>query len=71
MAEEEKRDELTLVVAYYDATEKARVKKITEEIMDIMSDFGDGKEFDYKEDTDDTEAQPITPRHKEANNCDD
>jgi hypothetical protein len=60
MAEEGKSGELSLV-AYYNAAERANVKKITEEILDGLSDDSDDSEdFDFKEDTGDAEVEPMS-----------
>ena len=59
----ERSDDLALV-AYYDAAEKARVEKITKEIMVGLYDYSDdSKEFDFEEDTDDVEDQPSKPSY--------
>lgn len=50
MARAERNDELVLV-AYYDAAEKARVELITKDIMAGLSDDSDdSEEFDFKKD---------------------
>lgn len=63
MAEEGKSDELALIV-YYDAAERANVEKISEEIVDGLSDDSDDNEdFDFEEDVDDAEYRPLKPSH--------
>jgi hypothetical protein len=63
MAEEGKSDELALM-AYFDATEKARVEKITKEIMASLSDDSrDSEDLDFEEDIDDAEVRLSKPSH--------
>jgi hypothetical protein len=58
MAEEGKSDELALM-AYFDAVEKARVEKITKEIMASLSDDSrDSEALDFEEDIDDADVRP-------------
>lgn len=59
----ERSDDLALV-AYYDDAEKARVEKITKEIMVGLYDYSDNsEEFDFEGDTDDVEDRPSKPRY--------
>jgi hypothetical protein len=61
MAREGNSDEHALV-SYYDAAEKARVEKITKEIMaSLFDDSDDNEEFDFDEDDADVEDQPSKP----------
>lgn len=63
MAGEGKSDELALV-AYYNVVEKAKVERITKEIMaGLSNDFGYSKEFDFEEDNGDVEDIPLKPSH--------
>lgn len=56
MAREGKSEKLTLV-EYYDVVEKARVERITNEIMvGLSDDSNDSEEFDLEEDVDDAKA---------------
>jgi hypothetical protein len=63
MAEKGKSDELALM-AYFDVAEKARVEKITKEIMASLSDDSrDSEELDFEEDINDAEVRPSKPSH--------
>jgi hypothetical protein len=56
MAREGKSEKLALV-EYYDVVEKARVERITNEIMvGLSDDSNDSEEFHLEEDVDDAKA---------------
>lgn len=52
------------MVAYFDAAEKARVERITNEILvGLFDDSDDNEEFDFEADDADDEGRPLKPSH--------